>query len=333
MAEAYGGRARRLSHAPAEPLRQHVSNECTSAPPVRLVVTEDDCGVRLVPDDQLTAFASRLVPEPWDKTTVRNRRQALEDAVTRALGGAGFVESGSWSHGTAVAGNSDVDYMALFRDDQKPLRPSTALSKLKDVLSDAHWGVVSCRVSSPTVKVQFFSAPHFEIVPAYFKRKVGDEFLLDIPGPADDWVESAPLAHNRFVTSVNTDLQGKVKPLVRLVKAWKYYQQVPVSSFYLEMRTAKYASGETTILYGIDLVRVFRELTDCEMRSMNDPVGLVSRIPATSSDENRRRALRLAGEAYRVLEEARAALDAQDASGYWWKMKDVFGSDFPYPIW
>jgi len=53
-----------------------------------------------------------------------------------------------------------------------------------------------------------------------------------------------------------------MKPLIRFVKAWKYYNNVPVSSYFLEMKVAKYASNEETILYLIDLKFFFKKLLD-----------------------------------------------------------------------
>jgi hypothetical protein len=157
--------------------------------------------------------------------------------------------------------------------------------------------------------------------------------VFRIPGPSDEWIESIPIAHNAFVSDVNDRLGKKVKPLVRLVKAWKYNKGVPVSSFYLEMRTVKYASGESSIIYDIDLRAVFNQLIAAEMRSMNDPLGIVPRIPSTSSDANRAIALRQANDALGHLQAAAAAQTAGNHSNYWSHMTSVFGYDYPYPTW
>lgn len=104
-----------------------------------------------------------------------------------------------------------------------------------------------------------------------------------------------------------------------------------MSSFYLEMRTVKYASEESSIIYDIDLRAVFRGLILAELRSMNDPLGILPRIPATSSESNRTTALRQAREALAHLEAADAAQSDGDRSDYWSHMTSVFGYDYPYP--
>lgn len=75
-------------------------------------------------------------------------------------------------------------------------------------------------------------------------------------------MDASPDAHNDYVRSIDNDLWSKVKPLIRFIKAWKYFQNVPISSFYLELRVAKYASDESSILYSIDVKRVFALLNN-----------------------------------------------------------------------
>ena len=67
--------------------------------------------------------------------------------------------------------------------------------------------------------------------------------------------------------------KGKVKPLIRFIKAWKYYRDVPISSFYLEMRVAKYAEEEETIVYDIDIKRVLVLLRDNKFGCNAGPYG------------------------------------------------------------
>ena len=284
-------------------------------------------------DATLEKFVASLVPPTFDRATVSERRSALESAAKAKMSCAGFAESGSWSHGTSIAGLSDVDYMAFMSGSARPVLPSTALANMKAALGGSHWSITSLAISSPTVKVGFHRPPNFEVVPAYYYRDHGDVRVFRIPGPGDEWVESIPAAHNKYVSDINDRLNKKLKPLVRLVKAWKYAQQVHVSSFYLEMRTARRMNDETTIIYDIDLRSVFRALALGEMRDMNDPLGIVTRIPATSSEANRRSALRATQEARDRLEVAEVARQAGDKSEYWCNMAAVFSSKYPWPVW
>ncbi len=56
-------------------------------------------------------------------------------------------------------------------------------------------------------------------------------------------MKTYPKQHNTYVNSVNAKLGGGAKRLARQLKVWKYQRSVPVSSCYLEMRSAKYLDG------------------------------------------------------------------------------------------
>ncbi len=124
-----------------------------------------------------------------------------------------------------------------------------------------------------------------------------------------------------------------VKPLIRLLKAWKHHVNAPVSSFYLEMRTSEYAAGESTIIYDIDLRAVINSIVANDARDMNDPAHIVGRIPGCASDEKRRRTLRLLSSAQANLRQADAAKQAGGRHAYWRAMSDVFGGGYPWPTW
>jgi len=279
----------------------------------------------------LETFLKTLVPDSYDRITVAERRTAMEAALARSTLRAGrWFESGSWSHGTSLKGHSDVDFMARATG-PRPDRPSSALASLKTTLSGSHWAITSLRISSPTVKIGFYSAPNFEVVPAWLAKTVGGDEVFWIPGPDDSWAESAPAAHLRFVTQQNDRLSKKVKPLARLLKAWKVYTGAPVSSFYLEMRVAEYAKNERFIHYHTDLLLLMHRLIDYGVRSMNDPTGLVSRINAVSSEDNRRTTLRLLRAAVNHLELARDLERTAEGPRYREAMRALFGPSFPYP--
>jgi len=282
----------------------------------------------------LNEYVKTLTPAPYDKSTVAERHQQMEKVLDESRMDAGlWFESGSWNHGTALTGHSDVDYMA-WASGPRPLRPSTALTTLKTDLTGSHWAITSLRVSSPSVKVGFVSAPHFEVVPAWLSHTVGEDRVFLIPGPGDEWTESAPSAHLRFVSEQNDRLSKRVKPLVRLLKQWKVHSGAPVSSFYLEMRTAEYAKSETVIYYHQDLMYLMRSLIRSEVRNMNDPTRLVTRINSVSSEESRRTTLRLLKEAEKKVSEAYDIDgDSDQRYRYWDLMTQVFGPDFPYPTW
>lgn len=286
--------------------------------------------------DPMDVFLKSLVPPAYDREEVALRRDTLSTVLNKHSLNAGyFVESGSFAHGTGIAQKSDVDYIAWATPASgRPQLPSSALTSLKSALTGADWKISSLSVSSPVVQVKYISAPHFEIVPAFSSREAGGVRVWSIPGRGDEWVDSAPAAHKAYVNAANDRLGKKVKSLVRFAKAWKYHVGAPVSSFYLEMRVAQYANTQTSIdFYDLDLRYAMHSMINFELCDMTDPLGTVGRIPACSSDVNRRTTLRMMNEAVVNLAAAYEGEKQHDASAYWMAMYRVFGSDFPWPGW
>jgi len=122
---------------------------------------------------------------------------------------------------------------------------------------------------------------------------------------------------------------GKVKPLIRFIKAWKYFRDVPLSSFYLELRVAKYASGERSIVYDIDVQRILRSLWDNQLPSMQDPMGVSGMISACKTSAARDDALSKLSTAVIRAEKARESSAHGDTSEAfdWWRL--LYNYEFP----
>jgi hypothetical protein len=133
-------------------------------------------------------------------------------------------------------------------------------------------------------------------------------------------MSASPDAHNEYVRTVDNKLNNKVKPLIRFVKAWKYFRQVPISSFYLELRVAKYASSESSIIYDIDVKRVLCYLRDSGLANMQDPMDVSGYIPACKTQALKEDALSKLETAANRAEKAREAADKENISeafDYW----------------
>jgi hypothetical protein len=284
-------------------------------------------------DPTLESFASSLAPPAYDRAEASARRAVVQDALLRStLVVTSMFESGSWSHGTAIKAKSDVDYMAIATGN-RPILPSSALAtargrqhrlRLEDQLGR---GFLPCRAAELHRSAKF--RDRAGLVQGE-DRRLGR--VLD-RRPRRRVVESAPSAHLDYVNRQNDRLGKRVKPLARLLKAWKYHVGAPVSSFYLEMRASEHAAGERLIIYDVDLPSVMLKIITANARDMNDPAHIVGRIPACSSDEKRRTTIRLLNSAVSSLEKAAAARQRGDQSDYWVAMREVFGSDYPWPMW
>lgn len=230
-------------------------------------------------------FLSRVTPTPTQFSAAGRHRAAVEARLDAVFGVYRSFETGSLRHGTGVRGYSDADYMFSLKN----ARPSsdTALRRAREELQD-RFSNTRIYVSRPAVACEFADGLEtIEVVPAYF----GSSNSYDIPAPGGDWLWSAPQEHLEYVNECDRKHLGKAQGLARLMKSWKYLNDVPISSFYLEMRAAQHIKAQNVVIYLWDLCWLFEGLAEHELAGMNDPRNVSGRIYACSSDAKRAEAL------------------------------------------
>ncbi len=278
-------------------------------------------------------FMSNLTPLSFEQTAATRHRAGVETSIKNALGVTLFRETGSFHHGTGVRHHADLDILVSLAG-LRPTSSDTALGWIKTALQNSY-PTTPVRISRPAVVVEFANGEEtVEVIPGYYTGG-GDPadflYVYSIPGAASGWMESAPKAHLNYVNECNTKdgIKGGTKKLARLAKAWKYYNNVPTSSFYLEMRAAQYMATQTSYNPTQDLCYFLEDLWRHQLASMNDPKGYSSRFNACSSDYRKADALsRLNSGATR----ARKAVDAylsEDSFTAFYYLNLLFGGNFP----
>lgn len=238
-------------------------------------------------------FVSRITPSNAERAATSSHRASILAKLESKYTLFRMFESGSFSHGTGVKGNSDVDYF-ISLNQTRPQYSSTILNSVRDTLKE-RFPSTYIHVSRPAVVLEFGSGyERVEIIPAYPEAKAnGTEMRFRIPGITTEWIWSTPEAHSKYVSGVNgkAGIKGGAKSLARMVKCWKYERNVPISSFYLEMRAAQYMDSQSSISWPFDIKFFLNRLLDHSLAAMNDPSGQTGRIEACSSDANKQDAL------------------------------------------
>ncbi len=281
-------------------------------------------------DTAFETLASRLTPSSVESSTAASHRQSVYNKLNTELAVKVFFRTGSTGNGTGVRYYSDVDYFASIPS-QNQRNDSNYMLQIVKGLLQARFPTTTIRISTPAVVCDFGTdgAEKIEVVPAYYVSTDNGSDVYKIPVTGGGWIKSSPRTHNGYVTGINNDLASKVKPLIRLVKAIKYYNNIPVSSFYLELRIAKWASTEKSIYYKYDVRSMLRHLVNCDLAQMVDPMGVSGYVPASNTEAQRQDALSKFNTA---LTRADHAFDEEAAgrirnSFEWWDK--VFGGKFP----
>lgn len=275
-------------------------------------------------------FLATLTPSSTESAASMTHRASIETCLKNNFGLLRFVRIGSFGNGTSISGFSDVDYLACLPTEQLTEVSTSSLTKVRNALN-ARFPNTGVTVRCPAVVVPFSgtAADITEIVPADCIGERNGYKIYDIADGTGAWMNASPDAHNAYVRWVDGQFGGKVKPLIRFLKAWKYYRDVPISSFYLELRVAKYASDEQTIIYDEDVYRVLRKLWDGQLASMQDPMGVSGNISACKSNALRVEALSKLETALTRAEKAREATAKGNVADafYWWRL--IYNDAFP----
>lgn len=275
-------------------------------------------------------FHDNLKIVKTESESVKNHRASIKACMESNFSMNRFFRTGSIGNGTNVNGYSDTDYFAGVPRENLKQNSASTLRIIKEALQ-TRFPNTDIYVDSPAVVIEFGRAKSetTELIPADYIKTENGVNIYEIPDGSGTWMKSSPKANNDYVTKINSDLSFKVKPLIRFIKAWKFYNNVPISSFYLEMRVAKYASQEKSIIYSIDIKKILEHLINVDLAQMINPTGVGGYIQACKSDADKKDALSKLNTAYTRAIKAREAESAEKISDafYWWNL--LFNDKFP----
>jgi hypothetical protein len=281
-------------------------------------------------DEGFRVFLGRLTPTGTESDAAKCHRTSISECLKSNFGMTRFFRTGSFGNGTSIRGYSDVDYFAEIPRDQLTQVSSNTLQKVRNAL-DTRFPNTGVMVRTPAVVVPFGAdaSETTEVVPADNIRVEEGYVIYEIPDFGGGWMRASPDAQLAYVAYWDAKLGGKVRPLVRFLKAWKYLRDVPISSFYLEMRSAKYSSGETYIAYSIDVLRLLRQLWNCGLAAAQDPTVVGGYIYGCATEAKLKDALSKVETALGRAEKACAAeKDGHiDVAFDWWRL--LFNDAFP----
>ena len=143
---------------------------------------------------------------------------------------------------------SDVDYFVTMPG-PRPTNSQTSLDALRAALQRG-FPNAAIYEDRPAISVHISAdVPQMEVVPAFYRTT--DDY--NIPDPTGSgWIRSNPTKHLEYVNEAQRR-DGKAKSLIRLMKTWRQQNRLPISSFYLEMRTAKQVLDSPPVIYLWDM--------------------------------------------------------------------------------
>jgi hypothetical protein len=281
-------------------------------------------------------FLDTLVPTGSELSLVEELRDSVRDCLEGRFRLYAFFLSGAFLNDTNLPEYSSLDYFASIDYDGMSDDSSFFLNMVGETLAE-QFSNARVAVRFPAVELSFGADVLgaegdrvLKVIPAkLIGRTEGGYRLYEVADDTGGWMKASPDAHSAYIAEVDANLGGELKPLIRLVKAWKYFRDVDISSYYLELRCATYAAGERTIAYTVDLGSIWQSLWDDQFADVQDPKGIAGHVSARSAGTGRREAIsKLRTVLYHVgrAQEAMTAGKIEEAFWYW---NRVFNGRFP----
>jgi len=251
-------------------------------------------GMVFTVDDGFKDYLRRLAPLGTEMKAAKGHYSSVESSLKNNLPGARLIPTGSFGNGTALKRYSDADYFVIIPRGLVGTDSLDVLQRVRTVLR-ATFPRTGVAVRTPAVIVPFGAGgcESIDVVPALFAAKTSQgHAIYDIPDRGGRWMRSSPVAHKAYVTALDNAHGRRVKPLVMLVKAWKAHWDVPMLSFYLEMRVARYAATVKTIDYGRGIETVLGSMIGAGgLAALRDPMDIAGYIRPCATAVQEKQAL------------------------------------------
>ncbi len=273
-------------------------------------------------------FASRLEITDLQQSTVSIRQQAVRRALARRLHVLDTFLTGSYRRHTMIGPltAADVDiFCVLHPDYHRPLGQGQLLETVRTVLRETYPSTPAISPNGQAVTIRFTDFV-VEVAPGFHRQ--GGGYLL--PSPAERrWIETNPKTHETFIAVANAAHDGKLVPLIKMIKAWNRNSGSRLRSFYLELVVESILRGVRISDYPTGAAYVFDHARRAVAYKQFDPAGLdggqVAGL-ARGGVEEAAAALHLAHN--RALDAFRLqrAGQTRDARARW---RQIFGDPFP----
>lgn len=218
-----------------------------------------------------------------------------------------------------------------------PSNSRTCLRDVKEALLYTFSRTPNIVLNSPAVKARFgkYTSETMEITSCAASRlvdtKLGKQFrLYKISDGNGKWMDFSHQAHNKYVNTVNDKIgNDKVKKLIQLAKAWKYYNKVRISSFYIELVVTKHFDSQRTINLLNDLCKILTKLLEKDLSAIKDPMEISGFISACATEAQKEDALSSLNTAVTRINKALDAKKKGKTEEAFYYLDFLFGCYFP----
>lgn len=142
---------------------------------------------------------------------------------------------GSYVKNTQIKPRTDIDVFfvlnsSYWTDDKLDTPRKVFMLLLRNLRTT--YPASKIRSDGQAVTIQQSNGFKIDVIPAYSFNS--NTYI--IPNQhGQTWIQCNPLIHIGYLTDWNKQINGKLKPLIKMVKCWAKVNEVPIKSFHLEL--------------------------------------------------------------------------------------------------
>lgn len=241
----------------------------------------------------------RIEPTARDRLIYQTHEKTVRQRLETVFRTNRVVRVGSYSRGTSIRHTSDVDLMLVLKREEVrwggQLKSSTTvLNSVRTQLSDRYFQT-DVRRDRQAVVVRFRNNQYpVDIVPAAYDRHGGDTTypIFIIPDGNGGWLETSPLAHNKFIKDADGASSRKLTRTAKLIKYWRYCREprIPLNSFHVELLLADENICAGAKSYAVCFNNALWALANRDCQPLEDPVRISGLIEAANTEPMRGKA-------------------------------------------
>lgn len=215
------------------------------------------------------------------RSTTSTRQQNVRDAVEKELTVLDSFLTGSYIRNTMIAPLSEADidvFVVLHPSYYNQHHPAVVLDKVRNVLLKTYTKTPKISRNGQAVTITFDDFI-VDVVPAF--NRTGGGYL--IPNSSEGtWISTNPKVHIDLLNTQNTYHNGKLVPLIKMVKRWNKYINQPFVSFYLELMVINTFTNNTIFDYESGMAFFFLKGKDSIRYVIQDPVPYGGKVKGLS---------------------------------------------------
>lgn len=219
--------------------------------------------------------------------TTSTRQRSVREAVEKGLTVTSSFLVGSYARNTMIAPLKEADldiFVLLHSAYHSKYSPASLLDKLRTVLLETYTSTPRISRSGQAVTITFTDFK-VDVVPA-FHRQGGGYLIPDSQN--DRWISTDPTKHDEQLTAQNKAHDGRLVPLIKMLKRWNRETGERVVGFYLELLCTEVLRGVTVSDYSSGVRYILDKGRQRIRFQIGDPSGMggyVSPLASGTLDE------------------------------------------------